>query len=1397
ECFQAVVESDPSPRRCKLGLTLCKDGSECIVNTLLCDGEMDCTDGSDEDDCPSDCSTGIGSKNSRILKKCIEKQQECDGVPQCQDRSDELNCVKDCAHRCDGSRCIPESFVCDGDSDCVDGSDEADCEVDREDEVETLKEGNIVEIDDTEEPAVRDEPLRCSFGSMLCRDGKQCVLFTHLCDNESDCKDNSDEDECAEECESDQFQCAHGKKCIEKQQECDGVPQCQDRSDELNCFEEGCAHRCDGSRCIPESFVCDGESDCGDGSDEADCGEQSCSSDEWRCSSGQCVSIKLHCDGHPDCKDRSDELDCAVKPPCATLHRCPKSLECLLDSWICDGEIDCKDGTDEKDCKESPVQCGKYQWRCSSSAQCIPDSWRCDGSKDCKDGSDEAECPSTACPPHLFQCGSSECLDPSQLCNGVTNCVDGSDEGGSCQKEKCSEESKCAQDCRSSPTGTRCLCRAGFEPVEDALECADVDECAVLPSICSHYCLNTPGSFECSCSEGFVLELDGRGCKVTDEPYLLASVQSEIYILGLRSSELNVLLSDEKQSVVSLDYSWLKQRLYWINLNDDSIRWLSLDQKNRGILIKGVQTESLAVDWVARNLYWTDGLHARISAVGLDDDPTRSTTPVNIISEGLGQIQSIALLPQEGLMFWSETGDEVQIKRAGMDGSDRRVLVRGSLQRPVGLTIDSLHHRIYWTDTKLGCIASADLQGGDIRFLQLTETLDPLSVTVFNDQIYWSDSRRGTIQRAHKVTGKRHQVLLKRPGHSLSLKASVSAVIHPLLQPDVKNPCESRRCSHLCVLAPGPKPVCKCPSQFLLGEDDLTCSDAIRSSFLLFLSLDSVTRVYLQNRSSDVVLQTWPQHHRFNLPGIKKASKLDLVQREHTLYISEDAPSTVRLFKMKEAALVPRGRLHRPQQDLAGLVFAVDHITLNLFWSSGDTPGIQVTSAEGIYTTVLIQDGDVDSIALEPLSGHLCFSNQIQNSNTKILECAYMNGQNRTVVWRKAVAPTSLVLSDEWKRLYWADTALSVIASIVTDGSDYKEIKTEQGLTAFTLVNEKLVWMNKKDTSTECWLGDSLEVAGKLWFKVKAEIVNLKAFSGQKGSNLCSESNGGCSELCLPFPGGRTCRCSHSQRLVDDQECRSAARCADDTKPCLSGDLCVSLEQICNGVPDCPDRSDEICLKYSRDKPAVISPKGFKTGLRESVIPEHVESEECSVTLCNGKGRCVVEDGAMVCHCNSEYSGQFCQNGSDALSRGAVTYGVIGVCGAVVVLAITVGIIQRRKVSRQRRAAQAVCAQETGLKDLERRRERFGAKSNGKDTNVSESQRASFKEFGWSSHEYLKPIGAEDRRVAEEEKQIRLEKERLAKIAEVAGTGTELCARLTSFALRCTQESESAAMSGF
>jgi hypothetical protein len=39
-------------------------------------------------------------------------------------------------------------------------------------------------------------------------------------------------------------------------------------------------------------------------------------------------------------------------------------------------------------------------------------------------------------------------------------------------------------------------------------------------------------------------------------------------------------------------------------------------------------------------------------------------------------------------MFWSDWGKDPKIERAGMDGSRRQVIIRGSIRWPNGLALD-------------------------------------------------------------------------------------------------------------------------------------------------------------------------------------------------------------------------------------------------------------------------------------------------------------------------------------------------------------------------------------------------------------------------------------------------------------------------------------------------------------------------------------------------------------------------------------------------------------------------------------------------------------------------------------------------------------------------------------
>ncbi|KAM4611104.1 basement membrane-specific heparan sulfate proteoglycan core protein [Polymixia lowei] len=119
------------PGPCRADQATCQSG-ECIPRDYLCDGERDCSDGSDEFRCgtPSPCEPNeFKCRNGR----CALKLWRCDGDNDCEDNSDET----DCPTKGPGDTCAPEQFVCLSDRTCIPASyqcdEEPDCP-DRSDE---------------------------------------------------------------------------------------------------------------------------------------------------------------------------------------------------------------------------------------------------------------------------------------------------------------------------------------------------------------------------------------------------------------------------------------------------------------------------------------------------------------------------------------------------------------------------------------------------------------------------------------------------------------------------------------------------------------------------------------------------------------------------------------------------------------------------------------------------------------------------------------------------------------------------------------------------------------------------------------------------------------------------------------------------------------------------------------------------------------------------------------------------------------------------------------------------------------------------------------------------------------------------------------------------------------
>ncbi|XP_035706486.1 basement membrane-specific heparan sulfate proteoglycan core protein isoform X3 [Folsomia candida] len=123
------------PSACGILQATCNNG-ECISKQMICDGDLDCSDGSDEQRCHHGKDGCEPNEFQCGNRRCVPKTWACDGDDDCGDNSDEQTCVQKpvgspCRHneyRCSsGIQCIPKAFHCDKELDCADRSDELGC----------------------------------------------------------------------------------------------------------------------------------------------------------------------------------------------------------------------------------------------------------------------------------------------------------------------------------------------------------------------------------------------------------------------------------------------------------------------------------------------------------------------------------------------------------------------------------------------------------------------------------------------------------------------------------------------------------------------------------------------------------------------------------------------------------------------------------------------------------------------------------------------------------------------------------------------------------------------------------------------------------------------------------------------------------------------------------------------------------------------------------------------------------------------------------------------------------------------------------------------------------------------------------------------------------------------
>lgn len=810
-----ILESDGKTCRhnCSAGQFLCEKTMKCIPFWWKCDTQDDCGDKSDEhDQCPQfHCLPGQFQCNNT---KCLHPNTICDGVNNCGDMSDELHCVDytclNTQFKCKrdpaqgtGDHCISLLNRCDGHPDCPLGEDEHDC-----------------------------MPKNCTANEFQC--DVKCISLALVCDKVFDCLDRSDEpaDCTSQTCGPDYIRCDTGR-CIPKTWQCDGDVDCPNREDEPPSCADPNLYTCDPTyfkcnnyKCIPGSWHCDYDDDCGDGSDEKNCTPRNCSESEFRCANGKCIRPHYVCNGENDCADHSDEINCNIS--CSKNEfKCSHPAHCISSDLVCDGDTDCWDGSDEANCT---TKCKPNMFTCANH-QCISLNWRCDGEPDCSDNSDEIEsiCAGLACEPNRFKCKNNKCIHRYAMCDGIDNCGDNSDESHCPSIKLCSEANfKCANG--------NCI--------KKELECDQYNDCGDNSDeegcdsplckfrTCSQICIekkisNTEKTFSCHCAEGYHM-VHGKNktspCVANGKSALLLIAHTTLKVLdpyaSRAKSEISPLNLDATK-IYSVDLLYEDRNnivVYWVDRHAKVIKMASISSGNvtrvkREMNLKTVLSNlhdprGVAVDWVGKNLYWTDagGRSSNNIMVSTLEGRKKRT----LLNTGLNEPYDIALEPLSGRMFWTELGIKPRISGASIDGKNKFNLVDNNIQWPTGITIDYPSQRLYWADPKARTIESINLNGKDRFVVYHTEDngYKPYKLEVFEDNLYFSTYRTNNILKINKFGNSDFNVLannLNRASDVLILQENKQA--H-----NVTNHCDDKPChqSALCINLPSSH-TCLCP----------------------------------------------------------------------------------------------------------------------------------------------------------------------------------------------------------------------------------------------------------------------------------------------------------------------------------------------------------------------------------------------------------------------------------------------------------------------------------------------------------------------------------------------------------------------------------------------------------